>query len=232
MIDAAKFSTAFTAFWNMATPTCEHFIRNINLNLYDRFDAPMVKADTSDRAFIAEFGFSLFVETMWPSVGGRSNEEIVLAAREMAVKRLAKIQGINSIPKDISSEQKREIGEIASRLCNFFTVRGSAIPRPVLPGCGFIDRAEADIIYNSTIFEIKTVDRGFRSNDIRQLITYAALNKLSKSYLAERVGLLNPRAGTFFELDIDIVSREISGKSSSELFDDIYEVISSGGISR
>ena len=40
----------------------------------------------------------------------------------------------------------------------------------------------------------KTVERAIRSSDIRQLITYAALNYASQQYAIDKIGIFNPDA--------------------------------------
>jgi len=233
LIDAVKFSTAFTAFWNMATPTCEHFVRKLNLNLYEREDIEMSQSSTPDRAYIAEFGFALFIERRWPSVSGSTKLEQEAIARKEARKRIKPLRGKSGTPESLSVEQVAEGTEIAQRLDTFFASRGSKMtPRPIFPGCGLIDHAEADVLCEHTLYEVKTVERGFRSNDIRQLITYCALNSLARKHEVERIGLFNPRRGISFELDLDLLTREISGKTANDLFEDIHQAISSGGISR
>jgi len=100
------------------------------------------------------------------------------------------------------------------------------------PGCGYIDESEGDVICGKTIYEVKTVDRRLRSVDIRQVITYAALNFISKKYEVENVGIFNPRRALFFEASLESVCSEISGRPAQELLADIVEAISSGAISR
>jgi hypothetical protein len=233
LIDAVKFATAFTAFWNMATPTCEHFVRMLNLSLYEREDTEMTASSTTDRAYVAEYGFALFVERGWSSVEGSTKAAQELLAKEEARKRIEPLQGKGAISEKLTAEQDAEGKQIALRLGKFFKSKGAkTTPRPIFPGCGLIDHSEADVLSDLTLYEVKTVERGFRSNDIRQLITYCALNSLSGKHKIEKIGLFNPRKGISFELELDLVTREISGKTANDLFEDIHQAISSGGISR
>lgn len=233
MIDAVRFSTSFTAFWNMSTPTCEHFVRKLNLGLYERFDTPMAVSDTKDRALVAEFGFFLFVAQRWPSTIISAVGDAETIAENAARKRIQALRGEEDIAGIVNFNQRAEASEIARRLSSFFNFKEKiAIPRPIFPGCGFIDHSEADVIFGSTLYEVKTVDRAFRSNDIRQLITYCALNALENKKNIKKIGVINPRRGVYFQLGLDFVSREISGKSMSALSEEIHQAISSGGISR
>lgn len=233
MIDAAKFSSMYTTFWGISTPTCEHFVRKINIGLCERILMPMEKSDSAGRALIAELGFSLFVESRWPSEMGQSIDVIRKKAEESARRRIAAIQDDDIVNLDLSEQQYGEAREIAERLNIFIGSDADiSIPRPVFNGCGIVDSSEGDIITGDVLFEVKTVERGFRSADIRQLITYCALNDAKKKYNINRIGLFNPRSGLAFDLDVDSVAHEIAGRSAGDLFNSILQVLSEGGISR
>jgi hypothetical protein len=103
---------------------------------------------------------------------------------------------------------------------------------PIFPGCGIIDACRGDLIVSNILFEVKAGDRLFRSVDVRQLITYATLNQISKRFTIEKVGLFNPRIGVSATISVDDLCFEISGKNSIELFSEIAAAISSGEISR
>jgi len=132
-----------------------------------------------------------------------------------------------------SIEEHNEIIAITESLLKFFSDKKEGLVlRPTFLGCGFVDASEGDIIAQKTIFEIKTVDRKLRSKDIRQLITYAALNNASNKFPIDRVGLVNPRKGLYFSLSVDEVCSRISGASAAALLPVIIDALSSGSISR
>ena len=83
-----------------------------------------------------------------------------------------------------------------------------------------------------TLFEVKTVDRSFRGVDLRQLLTYAALNFASREREISTLGLVNPRRGVFFEMPVGDLCLDIAGRSSESLFAMIIQVLSSGELSR
>jgi hypothetical protein len=72
----------------------------------------------------------------------------------------------------------------------------------------------------------------FRAVDIKQLLTYAALNFASAQRKLTRIGLFNPRMGISFSASLDEISLETSGCPSAELLPEIVRVISSGDTSR
>lgn len=237
LIDAATFASSYNAFWNANAPTCEHFIRRLNLDGLERFEVPIESSGNANRAVIAEFAFSLFVERKRDGLSrqkSRAQQEIEDAAWEATKLRLAPYvhQGL-SLEKDFDVDERREISEISRRLHSFFIdVDRKMVLRPIFKGCGFIDASEGDVVYGDTIFEVKTVDRLFRGSDIRQTITYAALNFAANQYEIERIGLINPRRGLFCDFDLDQVCSEISGRPTQELLAIIVQAISSGEISR
>lgn len=234
MIDAAKFASAYTAFWNIATPTCEHFVRKVNTHLYDRINPPLKGGDTKDRAFISEFGFSLFGIRRSGTMLSARAAEVEMVAEEEARRRLAPFQrqGL-TLPEALDADQLNEVRTICVRLEGFFNpVLHQVVMRPSFAGCGLIDRSEGDVLWGTGLFEVKTVDRPFRSNDIRQLLVYAALNHFSSSHGVVSVGIYNPRRGVSFERGIEDVSLEVSGRPASTLFDEISQAVSSGQISR
>jgi hypothetical protein len=68
--------------------------------------------------------------------------------------------------------------------------------------------------------------------DIKQLLTYAALNFASGGKPLTMLGLFNPRMGTSFKAGIDDICYETAGSSAVELLQEIVRTISGGGLSR
>jgi len=133
----------------------------------------------------------------------------------------------------LSREERDYAVEIANRLDSFFKHRVGAIAaRPKFRGCGFVDTSEGDVISGRTLFEVKSVERGFRSADIHQLITYYSLAVAAGENRIRYLGLLNPKKGVSFEIEIEQLSREIAGVSASDLTNEVIRAISSGDISR
>jgi hypothetical protein len=238
VIDASTFSISYNTFWDTYTPMCELFIRRLNLGGLERIARPMAASGTSRRRpVIAEYAFSLFVEYKKDSMAGveqRQREiaqEVAWRATEV---RLAPyvVQGLN-IGRAFNEEESGEVDEISRRLFRFFTKAGMPLVlRPVFAGCGFVDASEGDVILGETIYEVKTVDRPFRSIDLRQTIAYAALNSVSRQFVIKNIGLFNPRRGLFCDFELEFVCSEISGRPAEELLANIVQVISSGEISR
>lgn len=237
LIDASQFADSFNAFWNENAPTCEHFIRRLNTGGLTRFEPPMSKTIAANRAVIAEFGFSMFVEfskASSPNDAALSREEIERLSWTQTRHRLSAFasQGME-LSQNFTEIERHEVKTISESLYNFFTKERQIITlRPVFAGCGYVDASEGDVISDDVIYEVKTVERPFRSIDLRQVLTYAALNFSSRQFDLKKVGLLNPRSGLFCELLLDVVCEEISGKKSEEFLSTIVETISGGEFSR
>ena len=237
LIDATTFANSYNAFWHASAPTCEHFVRRINIGNVQRFEAPMDGSITTNRALISEYAFSLFAEKKKESlaVGAKRLDDLVEeAAWLMAEARLAPYmeQGL-VLNRDFNRGARSETNEITCRLLRFFdNPKQRLVLRPIFLGCGFVDSSEGDVIIDETIYEVKTVDRRFRGSDIRQSITYAALNASSRQFDIKRVGLFNPRRGLFWEAELDYVCTEIAGISTQEFLGTIINAMSSGEISR
>jgi hypothetical protein len=188
----------------------------------------------SRRALTAEYAFSLFAAHATVA-GPTSLEELEASAWHETTRRLRPYTTAGlDIDAPLSGEEQEDTREIRKRLTGCF-LTGDAKPliiRPLFPGCGFIDASEGDIIAGKTIFEIKTVDRTFRTIDIRQLVAYAALNFAAPRYEVERLGLFNPRRGVLWESDLETVCVEIAGLTAVELLSAIVSSVSSGDISR
>ena len=234
MIDAATFSSTYSAFWAEAAPMLEHFTRRLNLEYLDRFDVPMKSEKTGRKALIAEFAFSMMVEVLRCAEKPTNSAKLHENAWNDTRRRLRPFlgQGVD-LDAPLQQSEKAEAAEIEKRLIAFF--KGTNLPmktRPLFKGCGFVDASEGDILTKSTLFEVKTVDRSFRGADLRQLLTYAALNSASREAEIPSIGLVNPRRGVSFKMSVGQLCVDISGRSAEDLFAMIVQVFSSGELSR
>ena len=124
---------------------------------------------------------------------------------------------------------------LASSTRHFFEKEHAAeavLVKVPIPGCGFVDAAEADVLAGKVLYELKAVQRGFRGVDFRQVIVYAALNYAARRHEISDIGLLNPRLGVFYRLGIDSFAQLAAGMSGSELLGDILSAMSQAGTSR
>lgn len=102
---------------------------------------------------------------------------------------------------------------------------------PPFKGCGILDSCNGDLLVGEELIEIKAGDRSFRARDVRQLLTYCALNHSSHEYALTKVGCANPRRGTKFSIDIETLCIEVSSKPAPELLAEVVYFCSSGDMS-
>lgn len=231
MIDASGFAAHHNAFWSDRTPTSEHFVRRLNLEHAERWAPPLRKPDSQIRAaFVAELAFVRFC---YATQGVPKDMRQAKALTETRQRLIPLMHDPRSLDGPLSDDENLQVNAIEVRLGGFFGSRNLKLhTKPVFRGCGFVDSSEGDVISGTTLFEVKAVDRPFRSVDVRQLLTYCVLNYAAGQFDISAVGVFNPRRGLLFEMDIDRVCREMAGTSKLELFDSIVHVLSSGEISR
>ena len=238
MIDARRFATAHSSFWQSAAPTCDLFVRRVNLDGYQRWDAPLNQEQSDARqALAAEYAFARFAiewEIREDIVAEITNHERHVKAWREATNKLRPYerQGLN-INSAFSEDETSYAKKLIQRLNRFFaTQQGALRVRPSFPGCGFIDMSEGDVLSGSTLFEVKSVDRMIRGIDLRQLLTYAALNSNAGVLDLKKVGIVNPRRGISAEFVLEEICLGISGKHADTLLNEIVEAVSSGEMSR
>jgi hypothetical protein len=135
----------------------------------------------------------------------------------------------------INDAEKKEAIVLMRRLNDFFAKKHSNIQlilSPIFPGCGKIDDCEGDVLVSTVLYEIKAGDRNFRLIDIKQVLTYCALNYAVQRYKIEKIGLINPRKGVFFLQPLDQLARGLAGTTPSQILSDIMDFISQSFSSR
>ncbi|GAA5097260.1 hypothetical protein GCM10023210_32090 [Chryseobacterium ginsengisoli] len=96
--------------------------------------------------------------------------------------------------------------------------------KPRFSGYGIISDLIGDLQIDGILYEIKTVQRNFRSSDIKQLIIYLALSHVRGDVIWEYAGLYNPRKGTYCVFNVEKLIYDISaGKSISESFKSLLD---------
>jgi hypothetical protein len=231
VIDASRFAAYHNAFWADHTPTSEHFVRRLNLEYADRWSPPIEKPEEQIRAaFVSEFAFSRFCG-LADGVDAVQLDSTALA--ETKKRLLPLMDDPMTLDAPFTTAEKGQVQKLENSLTGFFKQRRVELrTRPLFKGCGYIDASEGDVISGTCLFEIKAVDRPFRSVDVRQLVTYCSLNHASGQFELDSMGVFNPRRGLWFAMSLDELCREISGQSAQELFDGVVHGVSSGDISR
>jgi len=220
MISEIAFVRDYTSFWRTISPLSEDFVRFINVIVLDRYQEELESSIASSRrALINEVGFEIFCISQ--DTGESPYNVTETEIQNIADKTSSYISKLRakapSFGVPLSQGEIGEAKEISSRLIDFFSQFQVVHTKPKFPGCGHLDSCVGDVVADDTIYEIKSGGRLFRSIDLRQLVVYLTLNKLSKSYNINCLGLFNPRKGFHYKADQDDFSVQFSGLTSEEL---------------
>lgn len=228
MTSEKRFSSSHSAFWNALLPMEEPYLRSQNGNLRP-FAYPLVSRVPADqRGTVNECAFLIFAEATERSVPPaqlpQSAVDRCVWDAEAFVRRMhSRVPFAHLEPLAV-----REAKELATRLDAFVRNCGARTiqVKPLFPGCGWIDDAEGDLLIGSTLVEVKAGERQFRAIDIRQLLSYCALNHSARTYGISSVALLNPRFGIYFEEDLESLCEKVAGSSSASVLGAIVDYIS------
>lgn len=227
MISERKFATSYSSFWNELLPRSESFVRRLNLacrRYVDPIESP-VPVEKNQRAVINELAFRLFRAK---TIGSEINTRTIDALEQDVSRYVERLAPDVERIEPLAPAARDEAQEIASSLAHYFCAKDMKTVQfwPPLRGCGQINECSADIIHKKCLVEVKAGDRPFRVNDLRQVITYLALNFYSKQYELESVGLVNPRTGRSFECDVVSLIDSCAGRHPVDVFSDLVDFIS------
>ncbi len=124
----------------------------------------------------------------------------------------------------ISNIEKQEVISIAENTLEFIEKMGGqdVLFKPKLKGYSFIPDLIADLSISDTLFELKTVNRNFKSSDLKQLFIYIALRQVSEKENWRYAGLYNPRKGTYCKFNIkSLIFNLTGGKTPNEAFENL-----------
>jgi hypothetical protein len=237
MISERKLVASHSSFWREAMPLGDSFVRFMNSS-YDRFNIPRESLLKSNRnSLVSELSFRLFnasVELGFDFFAAAPGNALIKSLTEKVEQYIARLD-----PRVIISPMTaEEIVEAKywARSLKFFTINVCAgkniLIEPKFYGCGIIDQCEGDILIGKTLWELKNVERDFRIADVRQLLTYCALNYASEQYQIESVGLVNARLGICFQINLTSLSTMAAAMSESELLGAIVRYITMDAPSR
>ena len=237
MISATEFGRSHTSTWKILAPTMDLFVKRMNAFGLERKFPPLQSTTVSHRvAFVNEIGFELFRGAAEAGFT-RSPRQVDFDASVKAARTLiSRMRGV--VQEDVADPTEEELDDSANqanRLERFFRAvsSGNSIEvSPVFAGCGIIDECVGDVYFSNTLYEVKAGARLFRSIDVRQLLTYAALNKAATGRSLTEIGLFNPRSGVAFTAPLEEICVEVAGLKADELLGEIIRVISSGDTSR
>lgn len=231
MISERKFVSSHSSFWRAVLPLGDSFIRTINRRLRAFAGEYPSQFPGSRNAAISELGFRIFSEVDHIILAGVPGEAVdaplvlsLARQTETYIEQLDRTIG----PREIRREERLEALVIARRLSDFFAFYETERPlitRPSFAGCGILHDSEGDVLAGSVLYEIKNVDRDFRLVDVRQLLTYAALNSAEPRYEIDVLALLNVRTGKYFRIGLNNLSLAAAGYSATRLLSEIINYL-------
>ena len=237
MISEKQFSEQFSGFWSQCLPfLTPHVIAEMNVNGTPMPDArgfvakPLdASEDSSNNDLVAETGFGIFAAATeaGKSVDLIRNSALLKRVKKSAFERIKRLRGSEGKTKMKHLRGMGDAIEIAVRLEDFFGNEGAGelVIQPHFKGCGILDSCYGDFLMGSTLFEVKCVERNLRSIDIRQVLTYCALNHQSRQFDIDQVCVVNPRRGISFRFPVEALAQQTSGKNSAELFHQIGDFL-------
>jgi hypothetical protein len=205
-------------------------VRRVNVS-YQKFAPDLASATRPGRrAYVNELGFRLFPHFSHRGALGLHDppDEIIEQLEQSTAFFISRLRSAEEIEVPHPAERNEAL-ELGRRLNKCFELLEPARKLQLAPkfaGCGILDTCVGDVLAEPTLYEIKAGARDFRLIDVRQVITYCALNFASRRYKIERVVLVNPRRGIYAALDIHNDLERASGASASEVFGQILDFLS------
>lgn len=226
MISERAFAKSFPSFWHELVPLLTpRFVGLFNeayqKDLLDEHGALLkaVPIDVGTRAdIVAEFAFwgaRLLHEKGRDPESLLDESETVQEASQKAFEVVRKYEGTK--PDVVRPLLPAELKQGLSLAKNYASLYRTCMPAhdvkfgPRFQGCGFLNAAEGDLCIDGTLIEVKTTTRRVSAKDLRQLITYLALDAGAGSQRWSHLAIFNPRRGTFHRAEVDPLLLRVSG---------------------
>ena len=236
MISETQFAGSYSSVWRELLPNSEAVITTLNKTLRSIGKSARNFSRPNRRAFLNEIGFQLFLSAPNFSgsyiTGSHLLEPAVGSARIQQARYTAEQAGNIPFPDTIEQFEVESIYRSLLAFRGLMPITFDIVPRPAFVGCGLLDSCSGDFLLGNTLVEVKSGDRNFRSVDVRQVLTYCALNYARPEYNIESVSCVNPRRGIYFITEIETLCLQLAAKSSNELLSELIYFVSSGDVSR
>jgi len=227
MITERDIAEKFSVIWKQNFPMLtSNFIRVFNEAQIKRVNSHSIPMNSEVRYdLISEFSFNLaerafLQETTIDEIV--SNGNVVAEMIRLTARTIWKSGNYSELDLTIKNIETEEAKLISNNILEFIskTKLRDVTFKPILKGYGFVPDLIADISIDDTLFEVKTVNRNFRSSDLKQLFIYLALKQVSSEPNWVFGGLYNPRTGLYCKFNIQSLIYNLSGgKSPNEAFE-------------
>lgn len=229
MITSKDFAHSHSSFWKDCFPALESYTRVVNSGAYERLLDEMDFPIESSRSFlISEVAFCLAKK-------GNPNANINEAYQEARI-RLRGLPGVIDDNIKLTEMESLVATNLATRIVQMINgISGASIDPvfdPIFLGCGSLAKSYGDILVGQNLIEVKSVERGFRATDFRQLMTYVFQDMASGSCRIQDIALLNPRKGIFYKENIEKFVFDTSASSVIDVQNKFLSAVGFGGVSR
>lgn len=229
MISERDISEKFSVIWKQNFPLLtSNFIRvfnNTQIEDINNFQIDSIDGVRYD--LVSEAGFNLAeiavknkVDT-FDFIAINENVSTLISRTAKSIWKSGKY-----LPSDleISNDEKNDIIKVANNILEFIDkINGDVVLfRPKLKGYGFIPDLEGDLLVDETLYEVKTVNRNFKSSDMKQLFIYLALKQVSNEGAWKYGGLYNPKRGLYCRFNVKSLIYNLSGGATpNEVFENL-----------
>lgn len=215
MISERLFVRRYLSFWHDALPFGEAFVRGLNsrLNMHIAQGSSW-GGESGRRSAVAQLAALMFE---------RGDPDFDL---DLAFEQTAAQLGVDLEDK-LNQFERIELRRAYDYLTSHID-RSRLSIRPRFAGCGIVSACNGDYLVGETLFEMKYGWHGFRAVDIRQVLTYCALNIVSNDHTITALGLINPRVGRHLSLGLDQIAEQLSGSSATALLRKISQFMQEG----
>ena len=232
MMNERDLAERFTNIWQQHLPKLDSkYIEHFNFSEVKTInDRQVIATAPSKSALFSEIAFDL-------SALAHARQELPAAifqdkARQQELIKatagsLSKLVAYTGDQLSLSDAELSEILGLAENTMQFIEKmagRQQVIFRPQVKGYGIISTLTADLSIDDTLFEIKTVNRNYKSSDLKQLFIYLALRHVSDEATFTHCGLYNPRKGTYCKFEVnDLINTLSDGKSAGTTFQNLLD---------
>jgi hypothetical protein len=229
MISERDISEKFSAIWKqnlpLMTPSFMRVFNETQIMKINNVPIPTVEDIRYD--IVAETSFNLShiatveEKTIDEIIADTERLKKIVSETAISIWTTGNYSNSDLIIKPLELE---EIQKICSNTLEFIklTKTGEIEFKPKLKGYSFIPDLTADLSIDNTLYEIKTVNRNFKSSDIKQLFIYLALRQVSEGVNWKYAGLYNPRKGTYCKFNVKSLIYNLSGgQTPNETFENI-----------
>jgi len=221
MISEISFSRGYSSFWSEHAPWINEYVNSINQGFIERLQNPIeIGDDSKHRSINNVMAFTLFKNIITKV---SDNFEIALEESINIVKNYPR----NNLESyKLTDDYKKIINNLVTRLVKRYENKNLTF-YPQFAGCGIMDNCQGDIYYNEILAEIKAGERNLVVSDIKQIITYCALNWLSTNRInITNIEFYNPRQGILWESNLSDLFYSISSIPMEDFFDQIGKYLS------